>query len=200
VPGAGDTPTAAPKVDSSANDAAAAPADAKPEQTLEQCAAGYLLEADTLGSDPPLEFLCGDRDLRNITLNLGVVITRSAGGRPLPYLKEWVNLGWYQLVAAGLLRVRCCSDDQRELRLPEPRGDACEPLDPGIERLVAENLTGSQIETLTDELYHDILCFYARGVPRPYPFKTHPKAYQTRTLRTFLSRANGLEPKGETLP
>jgi hypothetical protein len=168
----------------------AAPAAFTPAERRD-CVAS-LLGTDALSSDARLEWLCEDRDLRNIMLRLHAALIQTAKGRPTPAIMEWGNLDWFQLPTTAAARTRCCTGEVK-LELPKQQGSSCEPLENSVMELATAPLASSEVEARAKHFYENVLCLYAKGVPRPYPFKKPPNGFNRKTFEALAARIVSLD-------
>jgi hypothetical protein len=156
------------------------------------CVNGLLAE-DALAPEQTVDFLCDDRDLRRLTLELQGRLIRSSKGRATGALRQWVGLGWYQLGVTAVVRQRCCPGKDTSIHLPTQLGE-CDQLQAAVEQLVAAPLQVDEVAGRVQTFHSQLLCLYAKGVPRPYPFKVAPTGYNRRAFTSFFESAIKFEP------
>jgi hypothetical protein len=68
-----------------------------------------LLAGDSFKEPPNFEFVCKEADPVKGCGDIKTAIVKGAGGQTTPAMREWVKLGWYDMLAYSLIRTRCCA-------------------------------------------------------------------------------------------
>jgi hypothetical protein len=147
-----------------------------------------MFAADALDAETDVDVICADRDLRGILLDFQVKLMRAARGRATAGILEWSNMGWYQLAATAAVRQRCCAKEASSIKLPAQLLGDCKQLSQAVTEVIAPPITSTEVADRTKRFHDDLLCLYARGVPRPYPFKKQPTTFNRHTFVGFAKR------------
>lgn len=100
--------------------------------------------------------------------------------------KGW-QLGWYELVATGIIRQNCCRE-AAPIRLPETTG-WCQQLQTVVRRIAAESVKVGDISPGVRAFDEAITCLLAQGRHLSYPYKTAPTSAQKSAFQQFLKHA-----------
>jgi hypothetical protein len=96
-----------PKAASAASAAASADAVSAPED-VSACLRSLFSKDAFVAKSPSLRFVCEEPKPKDIASRLRVAIVDSAGGHVSDSMKEWSQLGFYELAVVAMLRGQCC--------------------------------------------------------------------------------------------
>ena len=68
-----------------------------------------LLPDDSFSKPPSFDFICQEADPVKGGLTVKSTIIKGAAGSTSKAMREWVKLGWYEMLAYSLLRSKCCN-------------------------------------------------------------------------------------------
>lgn len=108
---------------------------------------------------PSLRFVCEASQPKDIASRLRVAIVDSAGGQVSDSMKEWSQLGFYELAVVATLRGRCCGA-VKPLELPAtPEG--CGDLGAALEAVALASRPGAEeaaLDAAVERFDGDIRC------------------------------------------
>ena len=153
---------------------------------LATCVASYFPPGTFTGSEN-FGYLCEAADFRGIVSQLHRSVVVSAGGKVTEGMRQWATLGWYELGATALVRIRCCPD-AAPIDLPKYSGK-CEALPVALASVVREPLAPADVEARSQALSTAVRCLYWHGIPRPYHYGIQPSGQNRLVFKGFLERA-----------
>jgi hypothetical protein len=214
-----DAPPAAPSVAPVAT-APPTPAVAKPakkRQTAAEdrdaCVTSYF-SAGAFSGSPNFEFVCTDKDFREIATSLHQMVspaaladpgvgggTNAAGGgagssavAPVPTdtLRgdagvKGSGLDWYELPATAIIRKHCCPA-AAPLLLPESAG-WCEQLQSAVRRVADDSSKAVDLAPAARAFDKAVNCLFANKIARPYAYEKPPSDQNRNAFQQFLGRA-----------
>jgi eukaryotic-like serine/threonine-protein kinase len=137
---------------------------------------------------PRAELVCSERDARKGARALNVLLVQNAGpGVLTDGMREWAQLGWYELALFATARTLCC---QAPPALSTRTGaDAC-ALDKALERLAAEAVHGDRaaLDKALDGFKETATCLLRQGGAGPYVTRGLPGRAATAVFERFLAR------------
>jgi len=68
-----------------------------------------VLPDGSFSKPPSFEFICTEADPVKGALTVKSTIIKGAAGSTSKAMREWVKLGWYEMLAYSLLRAKCCN-------------------------------------------------------------------------------------------
>jgi hypothetical protein len=141
---------------------------------------------DTSTTD--LGFLCEMTDPREAAPRLGHELVHSRGDSITDGMKEWPNLGWYQMALVAIARARCCPN-AAPLELPS-NGGTCPPLEKALDDLGRSAAKGADATPELAKLDDVILCLVRTGGAIQYSYPRLARLDQPRDIFVkTLSRA-----------
>jgi hypothetical protein len=146
-----------PTTDAAAASASAAPV-AAPEDT-NVCLRSFFSKDAFVTKSPNLRFVCEAPKPKEIASRLRVAIVDSAGGYVSDSMKEWSQLGFYELAVVATLRGHCCAG-AKPLELP-PAPEGCDSLGQSIEAISVASRPGGDdaaLEQAVERFDGDIRC------------------------------------------
>lgn len=136
-----------------AHEGAAAPED------VSTCLRSFFSKDAFVTKAPSLRFVCEASKPKEIASRLRVAIVDSAGGYVSDSMKEWSQLGFYELAVVATLRGRCCGA-VKALELPAaPEG--CGSLSEALEAVAAASRPGGDeaaLDRAVERFDGDIRC------------------------------------------
>jgi hypothetical protein len=161
---------------------------------------------------PNFEFVCSDRDFREITTSLhqmaspaalgepGVNGGPTAGGgpaidaaAPMDTLRpdagvKGSGLDWYELPATAIIRRHCCPA-AAPLSLPESAG-WCEQLQSAVRRMADDSSKAVDLSQGARAFDKAVNCLFANKIARPYVYDKQPPTDANRAaFQLFVGRA-----------
>ena len=137
---------------------------------------------------PRVEFVCTERDARKGARALNVLLVQNAGpGVLTDGMREWAQLGWYELALFATARTLCC---QAPPALSTRTGaDAC-ALDRALARLGQESVHGDRaaLDQALDAFKETTICLLRQGGAGPYVTRGLPGRAATAVFERFLTR------------
>lgn len=164
-----------------------APAPAPAPQPPGRCVASHF-EPDTLKGTESLPFLCQDTDMRGINSQLYRLLVVAGVGKVTTGMREWSTLGWFELGVTAAVRSACCPPDTKAPKLPTT-APGCDQLSDVLAKVAASPITTSEAATRARTFEDSVVCFYRKGIPRPYNYMGRPTAQGRATFTAFLERA-----------
>ncbi len=163
-----------------------------PEEKRDTCVRSYFPER-TISKEQSFEFLCEDKDFRDITKRLFTVVKQQplnvppgATASERQKLEGAAQLGWYELPAAGIVRQGCCVA-AAPLNLPETVG-WCEQLESAVRRIADDSQKAGDLAPGARAFDKAVTCLYVHGISRPYTYERSSSA-QRSAFQQFLSSA-----------
>ncbi len=168
------------------------------------CVASYFPN-DAFEGSPKFEFVCGDKDFREVTITLhaqataGRAAAESAaatgvqeGGVLADALRPdgGVNgsgLDWYELPATAIIRRHCCPA-AAPLVLPESPG-WCEQLQSAVRRVADDSGKAGDLSPAARSFDKAVNCLFANKIVRPYAYEKPPSEVNRKAFEQFLGRA-----------
>lgn len=167
------------------------------------CVTAYFPEGSFSGT-PNFEFLCSDKDFREIATALNQLVVPpapssgsggSAGvdaGAPGEPGKEDAGvkgsgLDWYELPATAIIRRTCCVASA-PLTLPESAG-WCEQLQSAVRRIADDSSKAVDLAPAARDFDKAVNCLFANKIARPYPYEKPPTEANRAAFQQFLGRA-----------
>ncbi len=146
----------------SASAAAAAPegaAEPAAPEDVNACLRSLFSKDAFVSKAPSLRFVCEASQPKDIASRLRVAIVDSAGGYVSDSMKEWSQLGFYELAVVATLRGRCCGA-VKPLELPAtPEG--CGDLGAALEAVALASRPGAEeaaLDAAVERFDGDIRC------------------------------------------
>jgi len=179
------------------------------------CVASYF-PPDSFTGTPNFEFVCSDKDFREITTSLHQMVSPavtpapalspSASGAPAvgggPAVADAGNpadplkadagvsgsgLDWYELPATAIIRRHCCSA-AAPLVLPESAG-WCEQLQSAVRRVADDSSKAVDLAPAARSFDKAVNCLFANKIARPYAYDKQPTDQNRAAFQQFLGRA-----------
>jgi hypothetical protein len=174
------------------------------------CVASYF-PPDSFTGAPNFEFVCSDKDFREITTSLHqmvspAVVAAGAGGSPgagggpgvvgagapTDTLKadagiKGSGLDWYELPATAIIRRHCCTA-AAPLTLPESAG-WCEQLQSAVRRVADDSSKAVDLAPAARAFDKAVNCLFANKIARPYAYEKTPTDQNRAAFQQFLGRA-----------
>lgn len=150
-----------------------------------------LFPQDTFAyTKPTFGFLCTQSNPSKGGTRLRIEVIRSGGGRKgvTTGMREWAQLGWYEMAAFAVIQRRCCADSP-PLQLPQPI-KSC-PLQGSLAKL-AEVATAGDDEAVDAALgayTKAVLCVVRAGGAHAYGQRGWPGRNAQRVFRRTIERA-----------
>lgn len=160
------------------------------------CVASYF-PPDSFAPAPSFEFVCSDKDFREITTALHQMVVApaasgSGGTAPVPApaavdAGKGSGLDWYQLPATAIIRRHCCSA-AAPLTLPESAG-WCEQLQSAVRRVADDSSKAVDLAPAARAFDKAVNCLFANKIARPYAYDKPPTDQNRASFQQFLGRA-----------
>jgi hypothetical protein len=167
------------------------------------CVASYF-PPDSFSGTPSFDFVCSDKDFREITSSLHqmsvpaaaapaqAASAASAGGTPTDLPKggagaKGSGLDWYELPATAIIRRHCCSA-AAPLTLPESAG-WCEQLQSAVRRVADDSSKAVDLAPAARAFDKAVHCLFANKIARPYAYEKPPTDLNRAAFQQFLGRA-----------
>jgi hypothetical protein len=164
------------------------------------CVVSYFPDGSFTGT-PNFEFVCGDKDLREIATSLhqmavtpaepsdAGVVDASAPGDVVKADAGTTRSGldWYELPATGIIRRHCCAA-AAPLTLPESAG-WCEQLQSAVRRVADDSSKAVDLAPAARDFDKAVNCLFANKIARPYSYEKPPTDANRAAFQQFLGRA-----------
>jgi serine/threonine protein kinase len=162
------------------------------------CVMAYFPDGSFSGT-PQFEFVCSDKDFREIASELNrLVVPPAAGavvvdaGSPSETAKadagvKGSGLDWYELPATAIIRRTCCVASA-PLTLPESAG-WCEQLQSAVRRIAEDSSKAVDLAPAARDFDKAVNCLFANKIARPYPYEKPPSEANRAAFQQFLGRA-----------
>jgi hypothetical protein len=174
------------------------------------CVASYF-PPDSFSGTPNFEFVCSDKDFREITTSLHQMVIPAAvpegtgggpgaaggsgvggAGVPTDTLKadagiRGSGLDWYELPATAIIRRHCCTA-AAPLTLPESAG-WCEQLQSAVRRVADDSSKAVDLAPAARAFDKAVNCLFANKIARPYAYDKVPTDQNRAAFQQFLGRA-----------
>jgi hypothetical protein len=169
-----------------------------PAQALAACAKSFF-PAEAFEGPVDFGFLCQDDDLRTqsgalFTLGGGREAADAAAGTSargpgglMVRASKQEDLGWYELVAATIVRATCCKGAALPV-LPKTEG-WCQQLQAEVRNIAEATRKSGDLGPYTRRFDDAIMCLYATGTSRPYRYEKAPNEAQRKAFQLFLKNA-----------
>ncbi len=181
---------------SAATSAEASPDEAPPLADAIACMKPLFHPGTFRSKKPKLGFVCRQKDARlgGIALRKAVIVgIRKTSSKPA--MREWNQLGWYELAAFVTLRNKCCSAPPR---LETATGFKQCRLDAALLALGTEAAKANEdsIAKAVDDFQAAVTCLVRNGASRGFKQPgARPKASAVATFLTLVKRLNGPSSK-----
>jgi hypothetical protein len=156
---------------------------------------------------PNFEFVCTDKDFREIATSLHQMVSPAAladpgagGGAgssavaPVPSDTLRADAGvkgsgldWYELPATAIIRKHCCPA-AAPLLLPESAG-WCEQLQSAVRRVADDSSKAVDLAPAARAFDKAVNCLFANKIARPYAYEKPPTDPNRNAFQQFLGRA-----------
>ncbi len=100
--------------------------------------------------------------------------------------KSW-QLGWYELLAASIVRRNCCRDAS-PITLPETTG-WCQQLQTVVRKIAEDSTKSGDLSPAVRTFDDTLTCLLAQGRHTSYPYRAIPSPTEQASFRRFLSHA-----------
>jgi hypothetical protein len=175
------------------------------------CVVAYFPDGAFKGT-PSFEFLCSDKDFREIATSLNQLVAAPSGaesgaaggasvagaaagtlgGATADVLKVDGNvrgsgLDWYELPATAIIRRHCCVA-AAPLTLPESAG-WCEQLQSAVRRVADDSSKAVDLAPAARDFDKAVNCLFANKITRPYGYEKPPSDANHAAFQQFLGRA-----------
>lgn len=153
------------------------------------CVAGLFPE-ESFSKPPSFDFVCSEADPVKGGLTVKSTVIKGAAGSTSKAMRDWVKLGWYEMLAFSLLRAKCCNAPPA---LKWSFDISC-PVDKPLKRFekaVRAKDTGS-FEKIFFEYAEEIRCLSRFGQAPDFN-QGAPPGSGVEIVRLFLERG-GLKP------
>lgn len=170
------------------------------------CVTSYF-PADAFSGSPNFEFVCTDKDFREIATSLHQMVSPAAladpgvgGGAgssavaPVPSDTLRADAGvkgsgldWYELPATAIIRKHCCPA-AAPLLLPESAG-WCEQLQSAVRRVADDSSKAVDLAPAARAFDKAVNCLFANKIARPYAYEKPPTDPNRSAFQQFLGRA-----------
>ena len=199
---------------SSAPSAAPPPALTPAEQQA-RCIREYLPE-DALDQSFDESLVCGGQDFREVARRLYAFTdpppdTDAGAAAPLPpetgdggvlvvrglAPRRPKRLGWYELLAAAMIRKSCCPDAPA-VELPTTQGN-CLQLGALVRKIADLSRRVADVTPATKEFEEAVVCLFASGMDRPYPYSGMPSDENRAAFQKFLQRVAEIDARKSAL-
>jgi hypothetical protein len=166
-----------------------------PSETRASCIRSYFPER-AFGSGTELGGVCEEGDFRELVKHLFTTVKQqplaerpgSEGGAAVEKSAAAnVNLGWYELPAAAIIRKSCCTGASAVV-LPETVG-WCEQLQSAVRRIADDSEKAGDVAPGARAFDKAVTCLYVHRINRPYTYERPPSEPQRREFQRFLSLA-----------
>lgn len=200
------SPSAAPPVVAAPVATTSKPAQKKKSvaEDRDACVVAYFPEGSFTGT-PNFEFVCSDRDFREISTSLSQMVEPTAGASAgtggtsasgadarggsggADAGMKGSGLDWYELPAAAIIRRHCCVASA-PLTLPESAG-WCEQLQSAVRRIAEDSSKAVDLAPAARDFDKAVNCLFANKIARPYPYEKPPSEANRAAFQQFLGRA-----------
>lgn len=173
------------------------------------CVSSYFATGAFSGS-PNFEFVCSDKDFREIATSLHKMVSPAALGdsgvggggsapsgtsaAPVPGDSLRADAGikgsgldWYELPATAIIRKHCCPA-AAPLLLPESAG-WCEQLQSAVRRVADDSSKAVDLAPAARAFDKAVNCLFANKIARPYAYDKPPSDQNRSAFQQFLGRA-----------
>jgi hypothetical protein len=108
-----------------------------------------------------------------------------------------LDLGWYELAAAAILRTGCCRTPA-PVNLPHIEG-WCPKLEDVARQLADDSARAMDLAPSVRRFEEAVACLFATKAERPYPYAEPPTPAQRASFERFLQRAAESDAKRSSL-
>lgn len=155
---------------------------------------------------PSFEFVCSDKDFREIASELHQMVSATPSGAAAPPASaapaassvapdtlraaagaRGSGLDWYELPATAIIRRNCCTA-AAPLTLPESAG-WCEQLQSAVRRVADDSSKAVDLAPAARAFDKAVNCLFANKIARPYPYDKPPTDLNRSAFQQFLGRA-----------
>ncbi len=192
-----------------------------PKKARHQCVRSYFPN-ESFATDPDLEFVCKNENLLDVAQRLNALAVElpansadagsqnsrattdpqsstvadasielvvTAGGA----LSRTWQLGWYELVATGIIQRGCCPEPPA-IRLPMSTG-WCQQLQSVVTNIANLSTKPADISPAVRAFDETITCLMSQGRHTVYPYKGVPTPVQKAADHQFLTRAAEMDAR-----
>jgi hypothetical protein len=150
-----------------------------------------LFPEDTFAfTKPYFDFVCAETNARKGGNNLRIQVIRSGGGAKgvTQGMREWAELGWYEMASFTIARTLCCPDAE-PLDTPGSTDDCT--LDKSLQQLADAVVTGDDaaVDTAVTQYTKTVHCLARAGAARAFGQRGLPGSRATGVFRTVIKRA-----------
>jgi hypothetical protein len=180
-----------PRASSSAKPTAQPSAVSSPRQTpadVGRCVRSLFPEDTFPGSGPDFDWVCRQSNARKGGNRLRVAVVRAGARGVTQGMREWAELGWYEMTAFVLASARCCAQPPKLATTPAP--SACE-LNVSLERFrtVALGSDDGAVDDALGDFRAAAICIVRKGAAGPYGQRRLPGKAARRVFQRTLDRA-----------
>jgi hypothetical protein len=192
----------------------------RPAENLTECVAFYFPK-DSFAADSKLDFVCDDRDFRDITRQLHNLASAEPDAQPQPppgppevdggqvgdagglvvtsplARRTW-DLGWYELAATAVIRAGCCRKP-RPIELPATRG-WCPQLEEVVRQVAEDSRKPMDLAPTVKMFDEAVTCLFANAIERPYDYLATPTEQNRGTFQQFLKKAAESDARRSAMP
>jgi hypothetical protein len=137
---------------------------------------------------PELDWICTQSNARRGGTALRVAVVRAGARGVTQGMREWAELGWYEMAAFVLAASRCCSSPPPLATKPAPK--SCK-LDASLNTFRDVALGGDQgaIDRSLDAFDDAVICIVRKGAAGPFGQRRLPGAQARDVFQRTLDRA-----------
>jgi len=153
-----------------------------------QCVRSLFPEHTFAGSGPDFDWVCQQTNARKGGTRLRVAVVRSGARGVTQAMREWAELGWYEMSAFVLASARCCADPPKLVTTPSP--SACE-LNTSLERFrkAALGNDDAAVDAALGDFRAAVICIVRKGAAGPYGQRRLPGKAARAVFQRTLDRA-----------
>lgn len=192
-----------------------------PRKARDQCIRSYFPN-EAFASAPDLEFVCKNENLLEVAQRLNALAVAAATGisdggtqtarstsppqstataapsielvvTPAGPLSRTWQLGWYELIATGIIQRSCCPEPPA-IRLPLSTG-WCQQLQTVVTNIANLSTKPADISPAVRAFDETITCLMSQGKHTVYPYKGVPTSVQKAAFQQFLTRAAEMDAR-----
>jgi eukaryotic-like serine/threonine-protein kinase len=161
---------------------------------MAECVASYFPPRTFSDSGSTLAGICEERDPRKGAKSLHAEVVRGSSGETTEGMRQWSQLGWYEMALVAAMRARCCPLAE-PVWLPAPVG-TCPSLAVALDELASAHAGGAEIDEPVDAVRRAVHCTLKSGADFLYAYHEHPQGSAEPLLRHALDQAGAtIEPR-----